>query len=109
MSECKGQSGGYRYWTVGQAILNKEWREKHGDDWRNIRVEVTKEGDPYPCEELSIFFKPADSSLPDWIDDLETPDAVLSVEEIVSHYREETGEHVDVLNRGGEREHGQTA
>lgn len=93
--------GMYRYWSVGQAILNREWQEKYGQDWNNIRIEVTKKGDAYPCEEMSVFFRNDRGSFPDWVDDLEPTETILTIEELLRMYRQGHGMYIEILRPGG--------
>ena len=91
----------YLYWSVGQAIVNKEWRERNGDDWRCIRIEVTEEGDDFPCEEMSVFYKEDSDDFPDWVDGLVSRGCAYTVDEIVRIYRQDPRRRIEIMSPGG--------
>lgn len=86
----------YRYWTVGQAILNPGWIEDNGKNWRCIRIEITRIPEHFAETEHTVIFKPFYSDFEEWVDDHDFTDKPLSVDELVKEYREETGEFIEI-------------
>ena len=84
----------YTYWTVGQLILNPEFLNKHGNKWRNFRVEVCHPNYPYSVAEYSftVAQSKAASNFQDWLDTLETTE-VLNAKELLKLF----GEEVELL------------
>lgn len=75
----------YNYWFVGQGLVNREWRDRNGHDWRAGRIEVTDVGGDrdYPCAELFIIYRPNNPDFEDFIDGLPLTEGILTEAEIV--------------------------
>jgi hypothetical protein len=99
MESLKGQPPKYCYWAVGQCILNTEWIATHGSGWESIRIEVTRDGEDFPCKEMGVIFKDESGDFPDWIDDLEETDDILSVDELVRLYTQIDGNVLQILHQ----------
>lgn len=91
----------FDYWFVGYAILNKDWIEKHGNQWRTGRIEVCSDEGGFPINEISITYNQdnmlkqmkelkVEPNFEDWIDSM-VSEKELDLKSLIEHYKKDTG------------------